>query len=57
MLACRANHICRALSRFLHGDVLDDLQELVENPVLAACDGAAELGRGLDVLLTGLTTI
>ena len=50
------NHIYRALFRFLHGHVLDDLQEPVENPVLAACDGAAELERGLDVVLTGLTT-
>jgi AcrR family transcriptional regulator len=78
-----ALHIYRALFGFLHGHVLDELQELVENPdetddllrlglhrlpitefpllrslapVLAAYDGAAELERGLDILLTGLTT-
>src|SRR5487761_107891 len=78
-----ALHIYRALFGFLHGHVLDELQELVENPdetddllrlglhrlpiadfpllrglasVLASYDGAAELERGLDVLLTGLTT-
>jgi AcrR family transcriptional regulator len=77
-----ALHIYRALFGFLHGHVLDELQELVENPdetddllrlglhrlpitefpllrslapVLAAYDGAAELERGLDILLTGLT--
>jgi AcrR family transcriptional regulator len=76
-------HIYRALFGFLHGHVLDELQELVENPdetddllrlglhrlpisefpllrglasALAAYDGAAELERGLDILLTGLTT-
>jgi hypothetical protein len=64
--------------RLLHGHVLDELQELIENPdetddlhrlpigelpqfrglapVLAAHDGAAELERGLDILLTGRTT-
>jgi AcrR family transcriptional regulator len=78
-----ALHIYRALFGFLHGHVLDELQELVENPhetddllrlglhrlpirefpvlrslapVLASYDGAAELERGLDMLLTGLTT-
>ena len=78
-----ALHIYRALFGFLHGHVLDELQELVENPnetddllrlglhrlpigefpllrglapVLASYDGAAELERGLDILLTGLTT-
>jgi AcrR family transcriptional regulator len=77
-----ALHIYRALFGFLHGHVLDELQELVENPdetddllrlglhrlpitefpllrslahVLASYDGAAELERGLDILLTGLT--
>jgi AcrR family transcriptional regulator len=76
-----ALHIYRALFGFLHGHVLDELQELVENPdetddllrmglhrlpisrfpllrslapALAAYDGAAELERGLDILLTGL---
>jgi hypothetical protein len=79
-----ALHIYRALFGFLHGHVLDELQELVEKPdetddllrlglhrlpvgefpllrglapLLAAYDGAAELERGLDILLTGLTTI
>jgi AcrR family transcriptional regulator len=78
-----ALHIYRALFGFLHGHVLNELQELVEKPeetddllrlglhrlpigefpllrslapVLAAYDGAAELERGLDILLTGLTT-
>ncbi len=77
-----ALHMYRALFGFLHGHVLDELQELVENPdetddllrlglhrlpvsdfpllrrlapVLAAYDGDAELERGLDILLTGLT--
>jgi AcrR family transcriptional regulator len=77
-----ALHIYRALFGFLHGHVLDELQELVEKPdetddllrlglhrlpigefpllrglapVLAAYDGAAELERGLDILLTGLS--
>jgi AcrR family transcriptional regulator len=76
-----ALHIYRALFGFLHGHVLNELQEVVENPeetddllrlglyrlpigefpllrslasVLAAYDGAAELERGLDILLTGL---
>ena len=78
-----ALHIYRALFGFLHGHVLNELQELIEKPeetddllrlglhrlpigefpllrslapVLAAYDGAAELERGLDILLTGLTT-
>jgi AcrR family transcriptional regulator len=78
-----ALHIYRALFGFLHGHVLDEIQELTVNPdetddllrlglhrlpigdfpllralapVLAAYDGAAELERGLDILLTGLTT-
>jgi AcrR family transcriptional regulator len=77
-----ALHIYRALFGFLHGHVLNELQEIVDNPdetddllrlglyrlppgefpllrslapVLAAYDGAAELERGLDILLTGLT--
>jgi AcrR family transcriptional regulator len=79
-----ALHIYRALFGFLHGHVLNELQELVENPdetddllrlglhrlpirefpllrslapVLASYDGATELERGLDILLTGLTTL
>jgi AcrR family transcriptional regulator len=78
-----ALHIYRALFGFLHGHVLNELQELVENPdepddllrlglhrlpigefplirnlasVLAAYDGAAELERGLDILLAGLAS-
>jgi AcrR family transcriptional regulator len=78
-----ALHIYRALFGFLHGHVLNELQELIENPdetddllrlglhrlpigefpllrslasALACYDGAAELERGLDILLTGLTT-
>jgi AcrR family transcriptional regulator len=78
-----ALHIYRALFGFLHGHVLNELQELVDNPdetddtlrlglhrlpirefpllrslapVLASYDGATELERGLDILLTGLTT-
>ena len=76
-----ALHIYRALFGFLYGHVLNELQELVDNPdetddllrlglhrlpigefpllrslapVLASYDGAAELERGLDILLTGL---
>jgi AcrR family transcriptional regulator len=76
-----ALHVYRALFGFLHGHVLNELQELVDNPdetddllrlglhrlpitefpllrglapALAAYDGAAELERGLDILLTGL---
>jgi AcrR family transcriptional regulator len=78
-----ALHIYRALFGFLHGHVLNELQEVVENPeetddllrlglhrlpigefpllrslapVLASYDGAAELERGLDILLAGLAT-
>ena len=77
-----ALHIYRALFGFLHGHVLNELQELIENPdetddllrlglhrlpirefpllrslapILASYDGATELERGLDILLTGLT--
>ena len=77
-----ALHIYRALFGFLHGHVLDELQELTVSPdetddllrlglhrlpisdfpllrslapALASYDGAAELERGLDILLTGLT--
>ena len=76
-----ALHVYRALFGFLNGHVLNELQELVENPdetddllrlglyrlplgefpllrglahAMAAYDGAAELERGLDILLTGL---
>jgi AcrR family transcriptional regulator len=78
-----ALHINRALFGFLHGHILNELQELVDNPdetddllrlglhrlpigefpllrslasVLASYDGAAELERGLDILLAGLTS-
>ncbi|MFE3755232.1 TetR/AcrR family transcriptional regulator [Nocardia tengchongensis] len=78
-----ALHIYRALFGFLHGHILNELQELVEHPEetddvlrlglhhlpigefpllrglatdLAAYDGATELERGLDILLSGLTT-
>jgi AcrR family transcriptional regulator len=78
-----ALHVYRALFGFLNGHVLNELQELVENPdetddllrlglhrlpigefpllrslahALVAYDGAAELERGLDILLTGLAT-
>jgi AcrR family transcriptional regulator len=76
-----ALHIYRAFFGFLNGHVLNELQELVENPdetddllrlgmhrlplsefpllrslahALACYDGAAELERGLDILITGL---
>src|SRR6202050_268482 len=76
-----ALHIYRALFGFLHGHILNELQELVDNPdetddlprlglhrlpitqfpllrglasALACYDGAFELERGLDILLTGL---
>ena len=76
-----ALHIYRAFFGFLNGHVLNELQELIENPdetddllrlglhrlpigefpqlrslahALACYDGAAELERGLDILLTGL---
>ncbi|MGH3642116.1 MAG: TetR/AcrR family transcriptional regulator [Mycobacterium sp.] len=79
-----ALHVYRVLFGYLHGHILDELQEVVERPeetdhvlrlglhrlpitefprlrelasVLASYDGAAELDRGLDLLLTGLTTI
>jgi AcrR family transcriptional regulator len=79
-----ALHIYRALFGFLHGHVLNESQELVDNPaetddllrlglhrlpigefpllrglapVLAEYDGAAELERGLDILLKGLSAI
>jgi hypothetical protein len=78
-----ALHIYRALFGFLHGHILNELQELIDNPdetddllrlglhrlpitefpllrslapVLVSYDGATELERGLDILLTGLTT-
>lgn len=77
-----ALHIYRLLFGFLHGHILNELQEVVERPeetddvlrlglhrlsitefpqlralasALASYDGAAELDRGLDLLLTGLT--
>ena len=76
-----ALHIYRSLFGFLHGHVLNELQELVDNPEetddllrlglhrlplqefpllrslatdLANYDGAAELERGVDLLLSGL---
>jgi len=78
-----ALHVYRSFIGFLHGHLLDELQELVDNhdetdellrlglqrlplrefpllrglaPALAAYDGAAELERGLDILLSGLQT-
>jgi AcrR family transcriptional regulator len=78
-----ALHVYRAFFGFLNGHVLNELQELVENPdetddllrlglnrlpigefpllrslahALVAYDGAAELERGLDILLTGLAS-
>ncbi len=78
-----ALHVYRAFFGFLNGHLLNELQELVENPdetddllrlglhrlpigefpllrslahALASYDGAAELERGLDILLTGLAT-
>jgi AcrR family transcriptional regulator len=77
-----ALHIYRVLFAYLHGHVLDELQEIIERPeetdfvlqlglhrlsiadfpqlralapALASYDGAAELDRGLDLLLTGLS--
>lgn len=77
-----ALHIYRALFGFLYGHILNELQEVVENPDetddllrlglyrlpigefpllrnlapdLARYDGAAELDRGLDILLSGLS--
>jgi len=76
-----ALHVYRSFFGFLQGHVLNELQELVDNPeesddllrlglhrlplkefpllrglapVLAAYDGAAELERGLDILIFGL---
>jgi AcrR family transcriptional regulator len=76
-----ALHVYRLFFGFLNGHVLNELQELVDNPeetddllrlglhrlpikefpilrglapVLASYDGAAELERGLDILLSGL---
>lgn len=78
-----ALHIYRAFFGFLYGHVINELQELIDNPEesddllrlglyrlpigefpilrglasdLVAYDGAAELERGLDILLAGLTT-
>lgn len=77
-----ALHIYRAFFGFLNGHVLNELQEVVENPdetddllrlgmhrlplgefpllrslahALAGYDGATELERGLDILITGLS--
>ena len=77
-----ALHIYRVLFGYLHGHILDELQEIIERPeetdhvlrlglhrlaitefprlralapALATYDGAAELDRGLDLLLPGLT--
>jgi AcrR family transcriptional regulator len=77
-----ALHIYRLLFGFLHGHILNELQEVVERPeetdhvlrlglhrlpitefpqlralaaALASYDGATELDRGLDLLLTGPT--
>ncbi len=77
-----ALHIYRLLFGFLHGHILNELQEVIERPeetddvlrlglhrlpitefprlralasVLASYDGATELDRGLDLLLTGPT--
>ena len=76
-----ALHVYRMFFGFLYGHVLNELQELVDNPeetddllrlglhhlpirefpilrglapALASYDGAAELERGLDILLSGL---
>jgi len=78
-----ALHVYRVLFGYLHGHILDELQEIVERPeesdhvlrlglhrlpvtefanlrelapVLAAYDGAAELDRGLDLLLGALAS-
>ncbi|MDO3635983.1 TetR/AcrR family transcriptional regulator C-terminal domain-containing protein [Mycolicibacterium arseniciresistens] len=77
-----ALHVYRVLFGYLHGHILDELQEIVERPeetdhvlrlglhrfpvnefpnlremapVLSAYDGASELDRGLDLILSGLT--
>jgi AcrR family transcriptional regulator len=79
--AVDALHVYRAFFGFLHGHVLNELQELVDDheehddllrlglhrlplrdfpllrslaPILADYDGAAEMERGLDILLSGL---
>jgi AcrR family transcriptional regulator len=79
--AVDALHVYRALFGFLHGHVLNELQELIDNheetddllrlglqrlplrefpllrslaPALADYDGATEMERGLDILLSGL---
>jgi AcrR family transcriptional regulator len=79
--AVDALHVYRAFFGFLHGHVLNELQELIDNheetddllrlglqrlplrefpllrslaPVLADYDGATEMERGLDILLSGL---
>ena len=76
-----ALHVYRVLFGYLHGHILDELQEIVERPeetddvlrlglhrlpiaefprvralapVFASYDGAAELDRGLDILLPAL---
>jgi AcrR family transcriptional regulator len=78
-----ALHIYRVLFGYLHGHILNELQEVIERPeetddvlrlglhrltvtdfpqvralasALANYDGAAELDRGLDLLLLGLTS-
>ena len=78
-----ALHVYRLFFGFLHGHVLNELQEVVDDPeetddllrlglhrlplrefptlralapALASYDGAAELERGLDILLSGLQT-
>jgi AcrR family transcriptional regulator len=78
-----ALHVYRLFFGFLNGHILNELQELVDNPeetddllrlglhrlpikefpllralapALASYDGAAELERGLDILLAGLQT-
>ena len=78
-----ALHVYRLFFGFLDGHILNELQELVDNPeetddllrlglhrlpikefpllrglapALASYDGAAELERGLDILLSGLQT-
>ncbi|HTI74294.1 MAG TPA: TetR/AcrR family transcriptional regulator C-terminal domain-containing protein [Mycobacterium sp.] len=77
-----ALHIYRVLFGYLHGHILDELQEVIERPeetddvlrvglhrfpvtefpqvravasALANYDGATELDRGVDLLLSGLT--
>jgi AcrR family transcriptional regulator len=79
-----ALHIYRAFFGFLYGHILNELQELIENPDetddllrlglyrlpigefpllrklapdLARYDGAAELERSLDILLSGLSAV